>query len=121
MKSLKGVLQINAGFSTFSGLAMLIGSGLLARVFGLMNGIPFLVIGIGLILFGGFVFFTSKKQLNNRKLVQQITGLDALWVLGSLAIVVFQLFGLSSTGYITITVVMVIIAYFAISQYRLTK
>jgi len=42
-------------------------------------------------------------------------------VLGSLGIVVFQFFNLTSTGYLIITLVMVIIAIFAVNQYRFNK
>ena len=100
---------------------MLLFSGRLSNLFGLSQGTPFTILGAGLLVFGGFVYFISEKQLLNKKLVQIITSLDALWVLGSLGIVVFQFFNLTSTGYLIITLVMVIIAIFAVNQYRFNK
>ena len=121
MSSLKNYLQINGGFSLTSSLVMLLFSKFLAGVFGLKGGTAFLVIGVGLLFFGGFVFYVAQKQPGNKALIQVITIMDAIWVLGSLIIVVFQLFDLSSTGYLLITAVMVIIAFFAINQYRFNK
>ena len=121
MSSPKNYLQINGGFSLLSSLVMLLLSGFLANVFALESRIAFLVIGAGLLFFGGFVFYVAQKQPGNKTLIQVITIMDAFWVLGSLIIVVFQLFNLSSTGYLLITAVMVIIAFFAINQYRYNK
>lgn len=121
MESLKKYLQINGGFSLVSGLAMVLFSRILAGVFGLKSSIAFLVIGFGLLFFGSFVIFVSQKRIENKKMVQLITILDIFWVLGSLAIIVFNLFGLSPTGTTLIAVVMVIIAYFALNQYRFNR
>ncbi len=121
MSSLEKYLQYNGGFSLLSGSLLLLFSEFFANIFGLTDGLPFQVVGGGLLAFGAFVFFVSQRQLGNTRLIQVITALDAFWVLGSLGIVVFQLFNLNAIGYLLITLIMVIIAIFAVNQYRLNK
>ena len=121
MKNLKSTLRLNGGFSLVSALVMLLLSNPLAQLFSLASNSAFLVVGVGLLIFGGFVVYVSLYQLENKRLIQLISLLDAGWVFGSLLIVVFQLFNLSATGYGLITGVMVIIAFFAVDQFRQYK
>ena len=69
-------------------------------------------------LFSVFVFYVSRRQLTNKILVNIISGLDALWVLGSLFIIMLGLFDLSIIGYIIIGVVAVWIAFLGYKQYE---
>ena len=102
MAALKKYLIINSLFSGLTGLVMLIFVNYLNTIFGITNEYVFPIIGINLLIFSGFVYFVSLKQLNNRVLVNLISGLDAVWVLGSMAIINFGLFEISDTGNIII-------------------
>jgi hypothetical protein len=120
MKTLKTYLRINAIFSLLSGILMAHYSDELLKFFGIFNNkFVFDIIGLSLIVFTLFVWYVSTKQLQNVMLVKLISFLDILWVLGSLVIVVFQLFGLSSNGYILISVVAIWIGFLAYKQLKL--
>ncbi|TAG58525.1 MAG: hypothetical protein EAZ27_01485 [Cytophagales bacterium] len=121
MKELKKYLTINAIFSAINGLTMLLFSSNLNKLFNIDNAYVFPVIGGNLLFFAAFVWFVFSRQLKNKILVTTITTLDALWVLGSFAIVVFSLFDISKTGNILIIVVAIWIAFLAYKQFINTR
>ncbi len=104
MNELKKYLSINATFSALSGLVMLLFASHLNNLFAIENIYVFPVIGANLLFFAAFVWFVSVKQLSNKTLVTTITVLDSLWVLGSLLIVLFAPFGISSIGNLLISI-----------------
>lgn len=118
MKELKKYLRINSLFSMICGIAMLAFFQKLSAIFNIENPYIFPVIGMGLILFSVFVGYVSSKQLKNRHLVNVISALDALWVLGSVAIIIFGLFNLSGAGYSIIGMVAVWIAFLGFKQFE---
>ena len=121
MKELKKYLTINSMFSAICGITMLMFSTGLNLFFNIKNEYVFPVIGLNLLVFSGFVLFVSQKQLTNKLLVNLISGLDALWVLGSLIIIFFELFDLSRNGNILIGVVALWIAYLGYKQFNNNK
>jgi len=118
MKELKKYLTINSSFSAISGLTMLLFSTNLNKLFNIDNVYVFPVIGGNLLFFAAFVWFVSSRQLTNKIMVTTITALDAIWVLGSFAIVFIKLFDLSNNGYIVISCVALWIAFLAYKQFR---
>jgi hypothetical protein len=116
MKQLKKYLTINSSFSVVSGLTMLLLSKKLNELFNIANTYIFPLIGLNLIAFAAFVWYVSRKQLDNKILVSIITLLDAFWVIGSFAIVLLGLFDLSKNGYILISSVALWIAFLAYKQ-----
>ncbi len=121
MNKLRNFLAINSIFSALSGLIMLVFSTLLNRFFNIEHPYIFPFIGANLLLFSMFVTYVAQKDLNNKLLVNIISALDGLWVLGSLAIIVFGAFNLSTNGYIAIAAVAVWIAYLGWNQYKNNK
>lgn len=121
MKELKKYLTINSIFSTISGLTMLLFSSNLNKLFNIDNVYVFPIIGSNLLVFSAFVWFVFSRQLTNKILVTTITILDALWVIGSLAIVSLGLFDLSQDSNILISIVAVWIAFLAYKQYINSK
>ncbi len=117
MKQLRKYLTINSSFSAISGLTMLLLSKKLNELFNIDNMYIFPFIGLNLIVFAAFVWYVSRKQLDNKILVMTITILDAFWVIGSFVIVLLGLFDLSSNGYILIGSVAVWIAFLAYKQF----
>ncbi len=75
-----------------------------------------LYIGIGLLLFAGSVLFQAVRKELVRAQVNSIIVQDWLWVTGSVAVLAFQLFGLSVAGYLLIAFVAIIVADFALFQ-----
>ena len=118
MNELKKYLTINSIFSSISGLTMLLFSTNLNKLFNIDNVYVFPVIGGNLLVFAAFVWFVSSRQLTNKIMVTTITALDAIWVLGSFAIVLLKVFDLSNNGYIVISSVALWIAFLAYKQFR---
>jgi len=118
MNELKKYLTINSVFSGICGIAMLVFSSGLNSFFHIQNEYVFPVIGLNLIVFAGFVWYVSQKQLTNNLLVNLISGLDALWVLGSLTIIALGLFNLSKNGNILIGIVAVWIGFLGFKQFK---
>jgi cytochrome c oxidase assembly factor CtaG len=115
MNSLQKALVTNATFSTTSALIMLIFSTAITNLFGLEERLPFLVVGIGLLFFAGTILFEVKRQ--RTKAVYWIIIQDILWVLGSVALLLLQPFGISMMGNVLIAAVAFIVLIFAIWQY----
>ena len=100
---------------------MLIISSKLNDLFNIDNAYVFPIIGANLLVFSAFVLFVAKKQLANKTLVNIITTLDFLWVLGSIVIVGFGIFNISKVGNIFISIVAVWIAFLAYQQFKNNK
>lgn len=121
MNELKKYLTINSVFSMITGLIMLVFWKGLNTFFNIENDYIFPIIGINLILFSMFVAYVSRKQLTNKTLVYLISGLDAVWVIGSLVIILFGLFDLSSNGNWAIGIVAVWIGFLGYQQFRYNR
>ena len=117
MNTLKTYLRINSAFSLISGVALAHYSDELFDFFGVMNNNYSLdIIGLSLFVFALFVWYVSAKQLHNSMLVKLISFLDILWVFGSIVIVAFQLFNLSTKGYYLISIVAFWVGFLAYKQ-----
>ena len=121
MKELQKYLTINSLFSGISGAVMLLFSSALNTFFNLSNPYIFPILGVNLLVFALIVGYVAQKQLHNKSLVNLISGLDGLWVIGSLGIILFQLFDLSSNGYIAIGLVAVWIGFLGYKQFQNNK
>ena len=115
-KKLQNVLKANAIFSIFSGSAMLCFGNSIAGIMTISNAIILMIIGSGLILFGGFVWYQATRQNVNSKEIKAIIIQDWLWVVGSVVIIGLQLFQISFQGYVLMGIVALIVADFAFFQ-----
>ena len=116
MSELKKYLSINSLFSGLSGIVLIFLNDWLCVFFGVDNKLIFPIIGINLTVFSAFVWYVSRNQITNKALVNLISGLDVLWVVGSLAIISFNLFNLTSNGNILIGIVAIWIAFLGFKQ-----
>lgn len=116
MKNLTTALRLNALFSLVTGLLLIFFSNHAAALFEVAINEPFWILGVGLLLFAGVVWFVSSRTSTNLVSVLVITGLDIGWVLGSTAIIGFQIFGLSAAGYWLIASVAFFVLGFAVHQ-----
>ena len=121
MNQLKKYLMINSAFSLLSGLLLTFASSSINTLFGISNKIVLPIIGINLLIFSLMVYYVAVKQLKNKSLVSLITSLDLLWVIGSLALLIFQWFNLTSIGYIVVGCVAIWIAYLGAMQFKFNK
>jgi len=116
MKNLTTALRLNALFSLATGSLLIFFSNHAADLFEVAINEPFWILGLGLLLFAGVVWFVSSRTSTNLVSVLAITGLDIGWVLGSAAIIGFQIFGLSAVGYWLIALVVFFVLGFAVHQ-----
>ncbi len=114
--TLKSILWGNALFSALSGTLLLFGSHWLASIMHISTPSILQVIGVGLLIFAGFVGTIARRP--TPKMVRQIILQDWLWVIGSVAILLTDAFNLSQVAYWMIGVVAVIVADFAFFQQR---
>lgn len=117
MKAKKWLIA-NAVFSTISGLVLIIDNSPMQELFGFSNDFVFPVLGVGLLIFAGMVFRVAIKKSGDRKEVQSISFADFGWVAGSIVLIAFRPFELTTTGYIVIAAVALVVALFGIQQYR---
>ena len=118
MNELKKFLKINSLFSMACGVVMLSFSDKLNSFFNINNEYIFPVIGFNLMFFSILVYYVYQKHLSNKLLVNIISSLDALWVIGSLIIILFDLFNLSNNGKIIIGLIAVWIAFLGYKQFK---
>lgn len=116
-QNLKFYLTINAAFSAVSGLSMLLFSVYLNRVFNITNEFVLPIIGLNLLVFAVFVWLAKSQWIQNRKLILTISALDLSWVIVSTLAIAFQLFNLSSTGYLITGVIAAWIAFLCYKQF----
>jgi hypothetical protein len=121
MKKLKKYLAVNSFFSGACGVAMLVLPGQLNLIFNIRNENVVPLIGLNLIAFSGFVWYVLRKQLTNKIIVNVITGLDVLWVLGSFIIIALRLFDLSEDGNVLIGIVALWISFLSYKQFQYNK
>jgi hypothetical protein len=121
MEKLRIYLTINAVFSQLSGILAITLSLKLNNIFDISNEYVLPFIGFNLLVFSIFVLVVARKFLTNKTLVKWISFLDILWVVGSLLIVAFGLFGLSTSGYVVITVLATWIGFLAFKQITYNK
>ena len=105
MTTLKNVLLVNAVTSGLTGVGLILFSTSIATIFGIAESWPLTGTGVFLFLFAAFVGLVASQRTIRQNLVRTIITLDILWVVGSLAIVVPQLFGLTILGYASIAAV----------------
>ena len=117
-KKLKIALLSNAGFSIFNGLVLLFFYKPIAELMFIEQANLLFYLGIGLLLFAGSIYWIASRRVLNKRLVTSIIIQDWLWIIGSVLILLFQLFGLSFLGYEIILIVALIVAIFAILQNR---
>lgn len=118
VRKLKYALLANAMFSTISGLILIFFNDQLARIMAVKIPAILLFIGIGLLFFAGSIIWLAKHTAINQKRVKMIIIQDWLWVIGSLLILIFQIFGLSRVGYAMILGVAIVVGIFAFLQQR---
>lgn len=118
MSYLKNILRVNAISSGATALLLILFSGFTAELFGTFQTMPFIGTGTFLLLFATYVLLQSRKEPILLGKVQLIIGLDISWVIGSLIIILWQLFELSSVGYLLIGAVAIWVAAMAWLQFK---
>ncbi|WP_299674903.1 hypothetical protein [uncultured Tenacibaculum sp.] len=119
MNRLQKSLLINAIFSGVSGFILILFYNSTAKVFQLNNNNVFWIIGLILLYFMTTIFYEIKKQ---RKIaVLWIIIQDFLWVIASCIILITNLFQISNTGNIIISVIALIVLFMGLNQFFALK
>ncbi len=116
--TLKPVLLVNAISSGATALLLLVFPEQIARLFGSSVKMPFMAVGLFLLLFAVLVFYQSRKPAVQTGWVKFIIALDILWVVESAIILIPQLFSFTAMGYIVISAVACWVGMMAILQAR---
>lgn len=114
MNTLNSALTANFIMSMTSGLILIIFQKAVANTFGVQPHSVFPVLGVLLVLFALSIAVEIKKQ--RALAILWISIQDALWVIGSVIILIWQPFNISATGYWIIDAVAMIILVFFIFQ-----
>lgn len=114
-------LKLNSQYSALCGLALLAAAGVLSPVIFAhpADWVPagLRLLGVGLLGFAALLFLLAKNRFVSRNSVNEIVLLDALWVIASVVTIAF--FGpvLTTAGISLVTVVAMVVAFFAIAQF----
>lgn len=114
MNKLQKSLRLNAIFSGISGITLIVLNKQIANLFETTNKTVFWVIGITLLFFASTIIYEIKKQ--RPIAVLWIIIQDSLWVIGSIALIVFNPFEISKAGNSTIAIIAFIVLFMGINQ-----
>ena len=117
---LNRVLMGNAIFSLLCGIDLLFFSDPIAEYMGGFSPVYLQVLGVGLVLFAAFAFWTS-RQPDNERIAYKIVLMDRTWVGCSVLLVILVHGWFSSMGLAIILAVAAIVAMFSEMQYRHIK
>ena len=95
---LRNTLRANAVFSLVCGVLLLLDAKPIAEWMGLSSATALMVLGGALLFWAADVAFVATRPTLNKTFAQVIFGADVLWVVGSIAILLFDLFALSTAG-----------------------
>lgn len=115
---LSKALKSNATFSILSGCILLFSSSFVSQLFEIDQSTVFKIIGGMLIGFAIFVFGVSTIKPPSRIFILIIILLDILWVIGSLILIVTNVFDISNSGLWIIGIIAFIIFLFAYLQIK---
>jgi hypothetical protein len=113
---LQKAVRGNAVFSGISGLLAVVMAPAAANLMGLSSSIEITIIGFGLLGYVPLLLWIASRQPVNTALAQTIIGLDILWVIGSLALILADPFGLTASGKWVVGILADIVALFALAQ-----
>lgn len=99
---LKNVLLTNAVSSGITGIILTYMPGFFANLFKVDTTLPFVEVGIFLIVFSLFVLFTAFKNPIRKSFIKLIIGLDIMWVIVSIIAVVLLFSSISLVGSVLI-------------------
>jgi hypothetical protein len=113
---LKKVLRVNAGFSTLSGLILIVDAGALSGLFGQVHPWVFRGVGIGLLLFAADILITCRRAEVPRHKALYFSLSDFGWVAGSVLLLAAA--PLPATAVAIVAGVALVVLGFGILQMR---
>lgn len=112
---LRNALRANGAFSATTGTAALAFARPLAESLGITDPTLLPGLGLNLIVFAVLLFLLASRPVIRRGLALTVVGLDAAWVVGSIAVLFAGV--LTVTGNWTVAIIADVVAAFGILQY----
>jgi hypothetical protein len=112
---LRLALTCNASFSLISGLVICLADRRVVHLLGLPDGNSLLSLGIGLVGFAVFLFFSARRKVVSVPQARFIVLMDIIWVVGSYALLFVVPF--SASGKWLVGIVAEFVLAFAIAQW----
>jgi hypothetical protein len=113
---LKYGLLGNAIFSCLTGIALIIAPVQIAIYMGIPDPTLLMGVGIGLLPFAGHLIIALRRKPIRTGEVYYLSAMDGLWVLGSAAILLFDLVPFTTIGLIAFSLVALTVADFMFMQ-----
>jgi|SRR5690606_16398918 len=121
MIPLRNVLKVNSISSGATGICLVTFSEIFASLFGVSQRVPFVTVGLFLILFAGFVMLVALQRSIQPRRITTIIAMDIGWVMGSVVAVLWLNGTISIIGIIIILFVAVWVGVMAILQFMGAK
>ncbi len=121
MVTLRNVLKVNSISSGATGICLVTFSEFFASLFEVSQRVPFVTVGLFLILFAGFVMLVALQKSIRPRRVKKIIAIDAGWVMGSVVAVLWLNGTISIVGMMIILLVAVWVGVMAILQFMGAK
>ncbi|MDX1436158.1 MAG: hypothetical protein R3335_05065 [Anaerolineales bacterium] len=109
-------LLANGMFSTISGLALILFSGLIGNFIGISPSAILAGVGAVLVLFGLVVLWVATRPAISRSLAAAVTILDLVWVAGSILLLITGVVPFTPEGKWAVAIAADIVAVFAVLQ-----
>ena len=114
MNKLQIALKVNAIFSGISGIILIILNHQISKVFGTENNTTFWIIGLALVFFAITIIAEIVKQRSLA--ILWIIIQDFIWVIGSIFMLVSNIFLITTTGLVIIGIVALIVLFMGLNQ-----
>ena len=114
-------LFANAMFSILCAIDMLLFSELIAGWMQVSPAWSLQVLGVGLLMFAAYLVWLSRREHISKATGLQIIVCDALWVLGSIVLMVWNPWQFSMIGLAMVAGVAAVVGVFAVGQTRSLK
>lgn len=116
-KLLIKVLRADGAFATLSGAIAILVAGPIADLIEVEAPLALVILGIVLLGYGAMLFYFAGREPENRLVAKAAILLNALWVIGSYAGLLFGLFPVNVAGRWAIALIAEAVAVFAILEY----
>lgn len=121
MITLRNVLLINAISSGATGFLLVVFPGFMANLFAIGAVMPFVEVGIFLLVFAAVVLFESRRKALHAARIYGIVAADTLWVIASALLLAIQPVAFSFLGNFLVAGVGLWVAAMAYLQYKGVK
>ena len=112
------ILRLNAVSTAACALAMLVTRGSLHTFFGLSSPILLDVLAMGFLAYAGALAFAAQRQPVSRDALMAFTAADALWVVGSVVVLLLFWSQLAPIARLLVIAVAIVVDVFAMLQFR---